>query len=208
MAVTVASEINQVPASRFVGTLKDVREAKDSKAAHAQERKRMRNEPGKFSLAKGCELGTQSVPDASPSRRMHVQARLFSGGEFKQVREVAAEVFGRLSPRRTAPLLTRALACVEAGGGSGVSGKVEAVDDDAARTAILVLCHAFACHGVVPEYSKLSLILQRLLVGSCCPVRTSSANDSGGASDSQGSDAAGTQDTSAQGAGGSSAGDM
>ena len=78
MAVTVASEINQVPASRFVRTLKDVREAKDSKAAHAQERKRMRNEPGKFSLAKGCELGTQSVPDASPSRRMHVQARLFT----------------------------------------------------------------------------------------------------------------------------------
>ena len=43
--MTVASEINQVPASRFVRTLKDVREAKDSKAAHAQERKKMRNEP-------------------------------------------------------------------------------------------------------------------------------------------------------------------
>jgi hypothetical protein len=147
------------------------------------------------------------VPGILDDVSKHVQARLFSGGEFKQVREVAAEVFGRLSPRRTAPLLTRALACVEAGGGSGASGKVEAVDDDAARTAILVLCHAFACHGVVPEYSKLSLILQRLLVGSCCPVRTSSANDSGGASDSHGSDAAGTQDTSAQGADGSSAGD-
>ena len=160
------------------------------------------------SSATGEATKDDDVPGILDEVLKHVQARLFRGGEFKQVREVAAEVFGRLSPRRTAPLLTRALACVEAGGGPGASGKVEAVDDDAARTAILVLCHAFACHGVVAEFSKLSLTLQRLLVGSCCPVRTSSANDGGGASDSQGSDAAGTQDTSAQqGAGGSSAGD-
>jgi hypothetical protein len=84
----------------------------------------------------------------------HVQARLFNVDEFKPVREVSAEVFARMPPAWTAPHLLRALARVSipGAGGGAKEGGGSAPDgqdaEDAARTAVLVVCFAMSHHGL------------------------------------------------------------
>jgi hypothetical protein len=92
-----------------------------------------------------------------------VEMRLFDLKEFKPVREVAAEVYSRLPPRLTAPSLHRSLVKVAKDSGNEEEGVGEQ-DDDAARTAVLVLCHAFGSHGLVDNYRGAVRALQRLLV--------------------------------------------
>jgi len=96
--------------------------------------------------------------------RNNVETRLFADlAEFKPVREVAAEIYARLPPQLTAPRLLRSLVSVSKDG--EIEGdSVGEQDDDAARTAVLVLCHAFGSQGLVNCYRGTVRALQRLLV--------------------------------------------
>ena len=110
------------------------------------------------------EWGGKTAGQCIRRLRNNVETRLFADlAEFKPVREVAAEIYARLPPQLTAPRLLRSLVSVSKDGENEEDGVTEQ-DDDAARTAVLVLCHAFGSHGLVNCYRGTVRALQRLLV--------------------------------------------
>jgi hypothetical protein len=116
------------------------------------------------------ELGKGAMERSVGQILKHVKARLFSVVEFKPVREVAAEVFGRMPPHLTCPLLLRSLENVclaSAGKGEEHLGREWVVfqeEEDAARTAVLVLCFAVGSHGLMDCFRGTIRMVQRLLV--------------------------------------------
>ena len=110
------------------------------------------------------EWGGKTAGQCIRRLRNHVETRLFADlAEFKPVREVAAEVYARLPPQSTAPRLLRSLVSVSKDG-KNEGGGIGEQEDDAARTSVLVLCHAFGSHGLVDCYRGAVRALQRLLV--------------------------------------------
>ena len=119
----------------------------------------------------GCEWAGDEMQCVS-ALFVQSEVRLFDCREFKPVREVAAEVMARMPPEMTAPLLRRCLARMlrptgcrhgEEGCDDGAGEASGRHVDDAARTALLVLCHAPACHGLALPFRACIRVVQLLL---------------------------------------------